>query len=302
MKLLHALSLCLFVGAAAAGARACPRGLTGPGCDRPAWPSCTVSGIQGDCRTSNTCECFRECDAHGFLHRDARICYNVTAPASVDDLVSATPLLFRASVRLPSGAADCGNACDPTAQDQPVAPESRIRLVPLHLCPNRCSGRGFCFADERCRCFLVDGSTNTDANAGDDCSGIVAAKPCPNACSGAGKCADGVCVCEAGRSGADCSLPLKHACTRAQRGRASLCTSCRPRSTRGRTSWQWTGTRGGTCGKRSCAASIAQRTRRRLTFSSFRCGPWARSAWTRRCSPSRRPGETVRPRGSRPAA
>ena len=208
MRLLQALSLFLAFGASA-GARACPRGLSGPGCDRPAWPSCTVAGIQGDCRTPNTCDCFRECDAHGFLHREARICYNATAPSSVDDLASAKPLLFRTSIRLVSGAPDCGNACDHTADDQPIQPDSKNRVVPLHLCPNRCSGRGFCFADERCRCFLIDGSTTQDANSGDDCSGAVGAKPCPNACSGAGTCANGVCVCERGRSGADCGLPLK---------------------------------------------------------------------------------------------
>lgn len=187
---------------------ACPRGRTGPACDQPAWPACTVGGIAGDCRTPNTCDCFRECDAQGFLHRFARVCYNVSEPTSVDDLVSAPSLLFQPAHPLPAGAADCGFHCDPGAKNQVIQPDARDKLVPLSKCASGCSGRGFCFADETCRCFHDDESPQTDMAFGPDCSSSQPAKQCLNNCSGKGSCFNGVCVCAPERDGADCGLPL----------------------------------------------------------------------------------------------
>ena len=189
----------------------CPRGLGGLKCDQPAWPSCTVGGIVGDCRTPNTCACAAQCDEHEFLHREFRVCYDSDNPLNVDDLVSAPVIKYRSKHGLPYGMPDCGLRCDEGAQNQRVEPELRDKLVPLHLCPNRCSGRGFCFAGNgaHCRCFWNDGaSSSSDAASGEDCSGSVPLKPCPNACSNSGTCMNGVCTCVAGLSGADCSLPF----------------------------------------------------------------------------------------------
>ena len=198
-------------------AGACPRGLAGPACDRPAWPACTVGGVAGDCRTPNTCECAAQCDDALFLHREVRVCYNSTSATSVDDLVSAAVIKYRPQRLLPTGMQDCGLACEPPETlGARVEPEQRDRLVPLHMCPNRCSGRGFCFAARGgaqsgavCRCFWNDGEhPSSDAASGDDCSGGVPLKPCPNACSTSGRCVNGVCACIDGLSGADCSLPF----------------------------------------------------------------------------------------------
>ena len=198
-------------------AGACPRGLTGPACDRPAWPACAVGGIAGDCRTPNTCVCAAQCDAASFLHREFRVCYNATNAASVDDLVGAPVVKYKPRRLLPTGMPDCGLACEPPEiLGTRTEPESRDKLVPLHMCPGRCSGRGFCFAGRGgahsgavCRCFWTDGEhPSSDAAAGDDCSGGVPLKPCPNACSNRGRCVNGVCVCNEGLSGADCSLPF----------------------------------------------------------------------------------------------
>jgi hypothetical protein len=129
----------------------------------------------------------------------------------VDDLVSAPALLYKPLHPLPEGAPDCGLLCNLHAKNQVTHPDARDRIVPLHICPNRCSGRGFCFANEECRCFQLDDSAHWDAAGGADCSMSRESKPCLNRCSGKGECFNGVCTCVAGRSGVDCSLPLGHA-------------------------------------------------------------------------------------------
>jgi hypothetical protein len=103
---------------------------------------------------------------------------------------------------IPTDMPDCGLACEPPeALGVRVEPEHRDKLVPLHLCPNRCSGRGFCFAGRGggsaqdgafCRCFWTAGeNVIADAAIGNDCSGTVPLKPCTNPC---GRCVNGVCA------------------------------------------------------------------------------------------------------------
>ena len=202
---------CFVAGTPPRSLSGCPRGLSGAACDAPAWPACTVDKFAGDCRVPNSCACADQCDAHSFLHREFRVCYNVTWSPTlmVDDLVSAPVIKYTPRTLLPQGMPDCGLACEPPhALGAPAHADPRDRLVPLHMCPNRCSGRGLCFAGHNggtCRCFWNDGAHVTaDAASGEDCSGSVPLKPCPNACSDAGTCVNGVCTCRAGRAGPDC--------------------------------------------------------------------------------------------------
>uniref|UniRef100_A0A8C0I7H8 Tenascin-R n=1 Tax=Bubo bubo TaxID=30461 RepID=A0A8C0I7H8_BUBBB len=61
----------------------------------------------------------------------------------------------------------------------------------------QCSGHGN-FSLESCSCVCMEG---WEGYAGEDCGWL----HCPNACSGRGVCRDGLCICEEGYEGQDCS-------------------------------------------------------------------------------------------------
>jgi syndecan 4 len=64
------------------------------------------------------------------------------------------------------------------------------------LCPDSCTGHGFC-TDAGCRCY--------EGWRGANCSTAI----CLNECSDHGSCHAGICTCDAGWADRDCSIPVR---------------------------------------------------------------------------------------------
>ena len=185
-------------------ASACSRGTTGAGCDRVAWPSCVVEGIRIDCRRLATCACFQECEADHFLGSPSYFCYNTsTHPATIKEMTQAPLVPYQ---RVYPACAVSGTTMKPEALWHEKGPDG---------CPNRCHDHGMCNRLGECVCYHSLDTPTVAARAnlwvGETCAVQDSnAKPCvdPN-CSARGRCANGVCVCDAGSSGAACELPAR---------------------------------------------------------------------------------------------
>ena len=179
-SLLRCVDDCSGHGVCLNGTCSCERGYGGRTCAAPACPYPCLNG--GACAGGGGCRCARgwggsDCSAPLGSQAAAR-------PAAV-----ASPSVSRPPPASPA----TSPALSPSpALDPVVAPPS---VEDGRRCPGDCSGHGRCSPHTgRCACHLGWGGPSCQASL------------CPGACTGRGACADGVCTCEVGYRGDDCSL------------------------------------------------------------------------------------------------
>lgn len=175
----------------------CATGWTGSICDMPLCQSnCNNRGlcIQGNCVCEagwygSSCHlkrCPNDCSGAGYCFEGRCKCMNgfqgescaevrLTRQSIVVKLKRAEPLKARPGIDI-------------------FKETSSLRSLDAASCPDKCNHRGQCSPGGRCRC---------DAGY----SGVACESFCPNECSGQGRCIEGGCLCFAGFTGGDCSVP-----------------------------------------------------------------------------------------------
>jgi hypothetical protein len=172
-------------------------------------PSCAIApGFRTDCQHISTCACYAECEAlHAFLGLPGETlwCYNHTRSASstLDDVMAAPTILFGRTLVVASGGEQTAEVAEPEAW-MPLVPSGDDVVLHPRACGGElrsCLQHGWCKDNgTRCQCF--------DGWQGAACELAAPTPPCLNACTRRGACVAGVCACERGRHGVDCSLPL----------------------------------------------------------------------------------------------
>ncbi|GJP42295.1 hypothetical protein CLOM_g1880 [Closterium sp. NIES-68] len=213
-----------------AGRCDCLPGYTGVDCTELGLPSCRYSwGVEIPCFLPSSCDCALECERFFLPHDEYCFPNNGTLwkERTIGAIVTRMPLHLQTdgngtetgprepfSIGTPtdthsdSSSSSNGPAVHPAAAitaspllfpSVPLPAHPFPWLVPLNNCPNYCSGRGLCDATYwECRCpWYHDGS-----GCEDDSYSVA----CLNECSQRGDCEGGVCQCQAGFFGADCSL------------------------------------------------------------------------------------------------
>jgi hypothetical protein len=171
-------------------------------------PSCTIApGFRTDCLHVSTCACYVECEAQGILGIPGETlwCFNHTrsATSTLDDVLAATSMLFGRTRVVAPGGTSTAEVADANAW-MPRPPQGDEVVLHPRACGGEllsCSDHGWCKeGGKRCQCF--------NGWQGGACERAAPTPPCLNACTRRGACVEGVCACEPGRHGVDCSLPL----------------------------------------------------------------------------------------------
>lgn len=179
------------------GKCSCATGWTGSICDMPLCPhNCHGRGlcVQGNCvceagwygASCHMKRCPNDCSGSGYCFEGRCKCMSgfegeaceqvrLTRQSIVVKLKHSDPLKARPGI------------------DQ-FKETSSLRDLAGASCPDQCNHRGQCSPGGKCRC---------DAGY----SGVACESFCPNECSGQGRCIEGGCLCFAGFTGGDCSVP-----------------------------------------------------------------------------------------------
>eukprot|EP00930_Biecheleria_cincta_P063242 TRINITY_DN4874_c0_g1_i1.p1 TRINITY_DN4874_c0_g1~~TRINITY_DN4874_c0_g1_i1.p1 ORF type:complete len:921 (+),score=152.17 TRINITY_DN4874_c0_g1_i1:98-2860(+) len=179
------------------GKCACATGWTGSICDMPLCPSnCNNRGlcVQGNCVCESgwygsSCHlkrCPNDCSGAGYCFEGKCKCMNGFQGESCAEVH-----LTRQSIVVKLKR---GEALKPRPGVDSYKETSSLRSLNGASCPDNCNHRGQCSPAGKCRC---------DAGY----SGVSCESFCPNECSGQGRCIEGGCLCFAGFTGADCSVP-----------------------------------------------------------------------------------------------
>eukprot|EP00930_Biecheleria_cincta_P055554 TRINITY_DN4186_c0_g3_i1.p1 TRINITY_DN4186_c0_g3~~TRINITY_DN4186_c0_g3_i1.p1 ORF type:complete len:783 (+),score=161.07 TRINITY_DN4186_c0_g3_i1:86-2434(+) len=185
-------------GSCSMGTCKCTDGWGGDACDMKTCPEdCNGRGscVEGTCACDTAfygpaCEnarCPKDCSQNGYCESGKCVCYFGWKGQSCDKHTTADPPRATASTLV-------NRAPMPARSHIGSAMKEAKRLAPPS-CPLDCSKRGMCELDGTCTCS-------------DGYSGLGCENHCPAGCSGRGECTGGMCVCEYGWSGPDCSVPL----------------------------------------------------------------------------------------------
>eukprot|EP00897_Mesotaenium_endlicherianum_P002165 jgi/Mesen1/1977/ME000147S01071 len=178
----------------------CLSGFAGPDCSEWALPSCHLLAPRGNpeyyhpCLFQTTCACALECERLKLPHSNT--CYderrpNGTVETDMERLFDGPQKVLSLDWH--------GNEL----RRQAVTPDRlKKELASPEACANNCTNRGVCIAENKqCVCPYLYG--------GRDCSqGGYAPLDCYNDCSLRGECIGGVCKCQPGTFGLDCSLSI----------------------------------------------------------------------------------------------
>jgi len=176
----------------------CSEGWFGETCDIKGCPSdCNNHGscIQGICACDsaffgNACEnkrCPKDCSKNGFCDSGECHCFHGFEGASCDKVTRMAPPAATANTMLDKAPLpDNSNLGSIVDEARKIAPPS---------CPQDCNQRGRCEVDGSCSCIA-------------NYTGLACENNCPNSCGGRGECSGGMCVCDYGYGGVDCSAQL----------------------------------------------------------------------------------------------
>jgi hypothetical protein len=176
-------------------------------------PACEVApGFRTDCWSAGSCDCARQCEAlHGMVGGFAgHACFNHTRSGdsgsdTLEALLASRLLRTGRTHTLPPGGTDVPQGAG--GNWQPVVLSAERMVVHPRECAGSCSMHGWCQATvpvKVCSCF--------QGWRGERCEEADRPQACINGCTGRGECVAGVCACEHGRHGVDCSMPLpRHA-------------------------------------------------------------------------------------------
>lgn len=204
-----------------AGQCVCPAGWAGSHCQWSFLAPCRMSAetTYMSCQGFSgvmACECLDRCvSTMGGGAVDHRICFERTdgVVSSVSDMPANLSLVRFFDVSLSRdrreavegwrrlSKATIDGARHPAWRSADLVSPEEEEPLPNQRCPRACSHVGSCWGGRgsrpRCRCHM--------GFRGPTCSRTHAIR-CVNRCSHHGRCPHGVCICEAGWSGVDCSL------------------------------------------------------------------------------------------------
>mmetsp|Transcript_22644 Transcript_22644/g.40936 ORF Transcript_22644/g.40936 Transcript_22644/m.40936 type:complete len:808 (+) Transcript_22644:85-2508(+) len=185
-------------GQCSGGECLCSDGWFGDSCDIKGCPEdCNGRGscLQGICACDSAffgaaCEnrrCPKDCSKNGYCENGACHCYHGFQGDSCDKRVLMAPPAATANRML-----DRAPLPDRTGLGSIV---DEARKIAPPSCPEDCNERGRCEVDGTCSCIA-------------NYTGLACENHCPNSCSGRGECSGGMCVCDFGYGGVDCSQQL----------------------------------------------------------------------------------------------